>query len=114
MDKYIQIEWTCPTLEEGRKIARELVEQKLVACANIVSHIESIYHWEGKVESDQEVKVLFKTESIHFERIKSYIETHASYDVPAILAIPILDGNAGYLKWISETVITSSVSKGDS
>lgn len=113
MIKYIQIEWTCPSLEEGRKIAKALVEQRLVACANLVPLVESIYHWEGKIETDQEVKVLLKTESVHFERIKSYIETHASYDVPAILVFPIQEGNGSYLAWLSEAV-TSSASRDDS
>lgn len=113
MAQYIQIEWTCSSLEEGRKIARDLVDQRLVACANLVPHIESIYHWEGKVEADQEVKVLLKTESVHFEAIKSYIETHASYDVPAILVFSIEEGNGNYLRWLSEAV-TSSASRDDS
>jgi len=102
MTNCIQIQWTSSSIEEARKIGYALVENKLVACVNILPHVESIYSWEGKIESDQEVEVLLKTDESHFEEIKSYIEKHASYDVPAILAFPVLAGNADYLSWINQ------------
>ncbi|HSX04190.1 MAG TPA: divalent cation tolerance protein CutA, partial [Rhabdochlamydiaceae bacterium] len=58
MSKFIYINWTCRNLEEARKVARHLIEKKLVACANIIPHIESLYLWNDKIETDQEVKVI--------------------------------------------------------
>ena len=104
MTSYIQIQWTSSSIEEARKISYRLLEKKLVACVNILPHVESLYFWQGKIERDREVEVLFKTDHAHFEEIKSYIEKSTSYDIPAILAFPILDGNADYLSWIHRVI----------
>ena len=97
----------------GKKVASALIEKRLVACANLVPHVESIYRWEGEIETDKEVKVLLKTKSDLVEKVIAYVEAHASYDVPAILVFPILEGNTNYLDWLSEAV-TSSASRDDS
>jgi periplasmic divalent cation tolerance protein len=100
----VLILWTCATLEEARRICRELVEKKLVACANIIPHVESIYIWEDKVESGSESKVFLKTLDFHFELVRDYIKEHCSYAVPEISKIPIDSGNPDYFRWVEDTV----------
>ncbi len=100
----ILILWTCATLEEARCICKELVERKLVACANIIPHVESIYFWEKKVEKGSESKVFLKTLECHFEAVKDYIKAHCSYDVPEVSQIPIDKGNADYFRWVEQSV----------
>ena len=100
----ILILWTCATLEEARRICHELVEKRLVACANIFPHIESIYLWEENVESGNEVKVFLKTLNSHFELVRDYIKEHCSYDVPEVSKISIDDGNPDYIDWIASAV----------
>lgn len=98
----VLILWTCATLEEARRICHELVEKKLVACANIIPHVESIYLWEDKVESGNESKVFLKTLDSHFQQVRDYIREHCSYDVPEVSKITIDAGNPDYLRWVGE------------
>ena len=64
---FIQIYWTCGSLDEARKISRQLVEAKLVACANIIPWVESIFIWNDQLDTSQETKVIFKTRDEHFD-----------------------------------------------
>lgn len=100
----ILILWTCATLEEARRICRELVEKKWVACANIIPHVESIYFWQEKVETGSESKIFFKTTQDRFESVKNYIKEHCSYEVPEVSQIHIDDGNADYFRWVETTL----------
>jgi periplasmic divalent cation tolerance protein len=100
----VLILWTCATLEEARRICHQLVEKKLVACANIIPHVESIYLWEEKVENSNESKVFLKTLDSHFESVKDYIKDHCSYDVPEVSKMLIDDCNPDYFRWVENTV----------
>ncbi|MGC2194111.1 MAG: divalent-cation tolerance protein CutA [Terriglobales bacterium] len=95
---------TASSLEEGRKIARDLVERRLAACVNIVSKIESVYRWEDKVEAAQEFLLLIKTTETAFARVREAIQQLHSYEVPECIALSIEDGSLAYLKWIDESV----------
>lgn len=89
-------------MAEARKIASALVERKLIACASLLSHVESIYEWKGKVEQENEILILMKTRASHFKKIRDFIEENASYEVPEILSVAIQGGNKAYLSWIKE------------
>ncbi len=101
---YIQIHWTCGSLDEARKIARQLVETRLVATANIIPWVESIFMWDNQLDTAQETKVIFKTKEECFEKVKSFILEHAKYEVPEILKIVVAGGNEDYLAWVDESV----------
>lgn len=100
----IQIQWTCPNVEEAKKIIYLLLEKKLIACANIIPHITSIYAWKGAIETAQEVKVLLKTLDQHFLAIRTLIQENCSYDVPEISKIIIDEANPPYLEWLKEEI----------
>ena len=89
--------------EEAAAIARNLVEARLAACANIVRNIRSIYAWQGKVEDDSEVFMILKTKKSLFDPLSTRIRELHSYDVPEIIALPIIMGSEDYLKWIRES-----------
>ncbi|HSX04647.1 MAG TPA: divalent-cation tolerance protein CutA, partial [Rhabdochlamydiaceae bacterium] len=92
-------------LEEARKVARHLIEKKLVACANIIPHIESLYLWNDKIETDQEVKVIFKTKDSHFDRVRDYIEKNGSYEVPEVSKITLDEINPAYKTYLNNSLI---------
>jgi periplasmic divalent cation tolerance protein len=89
--------------DEAVKIARALVEAKLAACANIINNVRSIYAWEGKVEDDSELLMVIKTRRSIFSDLAAKVRELHSYDVPEIIALPIVDGSAEYLKWLNES-----------
>jgi periplasmic divalent cation tolerance protein len=96
---------TCGSAKEARRIAGALVEQKLAACVNILdSRVQSIYRWNGKVESAREFLLVIKTSRRRLAVLQKKIEQLHSYDVPEIIALPIVAGSRGYLAWINESV----------
>lgn len=105
MTEFIQIHWTCQDIKEAREISALLIKKKLVACAQIIPEIESIYFWKENIESQKEVKVTFKTVKKHFESVKKTILEKAKYQIPEILETPIIDGHHSYLNWISESTV---------
>lgn len=110
MNKFGQVQWTASTIEEARRIATELVEKKLVACANIFPHIESIYIWNGKLEKGHEIKVILKIRTDLFSIVKDFIEANCSYEVPSITLMYFEDGNEAFLNWVySSTTGSESV-----
>ncbi len=93
---------TTGSIEEARKIARMLVEEKVVACVNIIPKIESIYRWKGNIEEDNECVLLAKTTDKNIDKAIQRIKELHSYDVPDIVAIPITHGFKDYLDWVEE------------
>ena len=98
---------TCGTLEESRKIARELVEKRLAACVNVVTHaVESFYPWAGKLENSSEYLLMIKTTEDRIEELQACVVSRHSYDTPEFIVLPIVAGSEDYLKWLSESVGT--------
>ena len=95
---------TAGSEEEARKVAHHLVDHQLAACVNIVPGIESIYRWQGKVESAREWLLLIKTTAEKFPAVRDAIRKVHSYDLPECIAIEIEDGSAEYLQWIGDSV----------
>lgn len=87
--------------EEGATIAKTLLAEKLAACVSITP-INSFYTWQGKINQDREWQLLIKTRFNLFERLAQRIKTLHSYDVPEIIALPIVAGDSSYLNWIAE------------
>src|SRR6266436_8858389 len=93
---------TCGSIAEARKIGRNVVEQKLAACANIVRGVESIYRWKGKVERAREVLVVMKTTVRRLRELEREVNRVHSYNVPEFIVLPIVAGSREYLKWVKE------------
>jgi periplasmic divalent cation tolerance protein len=102
-DKQIVLS-TAGSEDEARKIAWNLIERQFAACVNIVPGIESIYHWNGKIESSREWLLLIKTTAARFSDVQKAIRELHSYDLPECIAISIEGGSAEYLNWIGESV----------
>lgn len=94
---------TFPDAELARSVSRQLVEQKLAACANIGSDVESIYHWQGKIEEGRETLVFFKTTRSRFDEFQRVLRSLHPYEVPEIVAVPIADGLPAYLEWVESS-----------
>ncbi len=90
--------------EEAGTIARALLDRRLAACVNILPRIESIYRWQGKVESAQEWLLLIKTSEERFPAVCEAIRELHSYELPECIALNIEDGSPAYLKWLAESV----------
>ena len=91
---------TTPSVEEARHIGKILVEEKLAACANILPGMESLYRWEGKMESATETVLIAKTRSEKRAALQSRVLELHSYDCPCIVFLPLTGGNPAYLQWI--------------
>jgi periplasmic divalent cation tolerance protein len=104
MEKIIQIITTADNRGIIERIGRDLVENRLVACAQIIGPIQSIYRWKGNVENANEWLLLMKSKASLYPAIEEEIQRHHPYELPEIIAIDIDKGLAGYLDWVaSET-----------
>lgn len=92
---------TCPSLDVARKIGKSLVEDKLVACVNLLEVKESIYFWEGKVVHDPEVLMIMKSPKKKFEKLESRVKELHPYSVPEIVALSPLEVNKDYFNWLN-------------
>jgi periplasmic divalent cation tolerance protein len=96
---------TCGSLKEARTIARSLVERKLAACVNLLpTAIESVYRWRGKLDSAREFLLIVKTTRRRFKAVQKEIRRVHSYEVPEVIALPIVSGSRDYLNWVTESV----------
>lgn len=95
---------TAPSEDMARDIARTLLEQKLAACVNLIPAVASMYTWEGELCSDEEVLLVIKSTSRAFNELAAAVRNVHPYDVPEIIALPIVAGSQDYLGWIDEVV----------
>ena len=95
----------CASSREARRIARALVEKRLAACVNIIATpVESLYRWKAKIEKAREHSLLIKTTRECFAAVEKTIRELHSYEVPEIIAVPIVAGSRAYLSWLEENV----------
>ena len=95
---------TCPDQSSAEMLARLIVAEQLAACVSILPGVQSIYQWQGAIETAQEHLLLIKSHQSHFERLSCCITTVHPYDVPEIIALPITEGSVEYLKWIDASL----------
>lgn len=91
---------TCDSEEQAGRIARALVEQRLAACVNIVPGARSIYHWKGQVEDAAEWMLIIKSRRDLMDDLRTAIGKIHSYEVPELLAVPVVDSSESYLAWL--------------
>lgn len=91
---------TCETAEEAERLARHLLELKLVACVNILPGVRSIYRWKDKVEESTELLLVIKSRRDMLTRLRAEIEKIHSYEIPEVLVLPVVDGSEAYLAWL--------------
>ena len=102
--KHIVIFITAISENEAQNIANVLLEQKKAACVNIISGVNSKFWWKGKIDSSRETLLVVKTRASMFTKIIELVRTVHSYEIPEIIALPIIDGNDDYLKWLDTEV----------
>lgn len=94
---------TFPDVGTAKKIAHTLLEEALIACANILPAVDSIYFWQNKIEENSEALVIFKLTAARFAQFSERLRALHPYDVPEIIRLDISDGNPDYLRWIGES-----------
>lgn len=93
---------TCESDQQAQQIATHLLKKRLVACVNILPAIQSLYWWNDEIQKDSEIALLAKTTQDKCAEIIERVSGIHSYDTPCVVAWPIVEGQADYLKWISE------------
>ena len=104
MNGHIVVFTTAGSKEEANKLSRGLVEEKLAYCVNTVPSIQSTYFWEGKLCVDEELLLVIKTQERKFTAVESWVRKNHSYEIPELIALPIVKGSADYLKCIDDWV----------
>lgn len=92
---------TCPDSVTAERLSREIVEGRLAACVNIIPGIQSVFRWEGKVQSESETLLVIKTVRGRYAELEASLQAAHPYDVPEILLIPVGAGLPAYLEWVS-------------
>ncbi len=103
---YIVVFVTAKDKQEAEKISRGLLEAKLIACANILEGVHSLYWWQGKIDSSQEALLVLKTKTSLFKKVQAKVKALHSYQTPEIIALPLADGSPDYLRWIDSSILS--------
>jgi len=99
---YILVFITASSEKEGEKIASALIKERLAACVNLIGGMKSTFRWKGQVSTEKEILLIAKTKDVRFEKLKKRVTELHSYEVPEIVALPILAGFEKYLSWIEK------------
>ena len=91
---------TCGSEEEARKLAAALVEKHVAACVNITAPVTSVYRWKGLVEEAKEWMLVIKSRRERFDELRVMLEGAHSYELPEVLALPVVEGSPNYLAWV--------------
>lgn len=94
---------TVPNKDAGKKLAESIVTEKLAACVNRVPGVESVYFWDGKIQTDSEELLIIKTRESLLEALTEHVKSNHEYDVPEVISMPITGGNLKYLEWIKNS-----------
>jgi len=100
----IMVFMTTATKQEAQTIVRSLLNKHLIACANVLGPVNSQFWWQGKIDKAKEFLVLMKSDEKLFEKLSKTIKRMHSYEVPEILALPIIEGWSPYLKWLNASL----------
>ena len=104
MSSYIIVLVTTADKAEAEKMAQSLLKEKLIACANIINPVTSFFHWSGKIDKAEEWLVVMKSRMDLFAQLAERVKAHHSYEVPEILALPIVEGSKAYFDWMGEVL----------
>jgi len=102
-DFYIALT-TCPNIDVATKIAQRAIKQQLAACVNIVPDIQSVYRWQGKIETDNELLLVMKTKQQTLNALENFIQQQHPYETPEFICITIESGSQAYLDWITHSL----------
>jgi|ERR1022692_2607395 periplasmic divalent cation tolerance protein len=100
MTDKIVILTTCSTEEEAERLARLLLDSRLAACVSVIPQIRSFYHWKGAIEAAGECLLLIKSSRELFDSVRATLEAAHSYEVPELLALPVIEGSSNYMNWL--------------
>jgi periplasmic divalent cation tolerance protein len=100
MEQYIVVYITCASKAEADELAAKIVSDRLAACATIIDGVKSVFHWHGKIDNAEESLIILKTRKKLLKELINFVQLHHSYDVPEIIALPIVGGSDDYLNWI--------------
>ncbi|QQS16920.1 MAG: divalent-cation tolerance protein CutA [Neisseriales bacterium] len=103
--KILMVLCNVPDKEIALRIAQALIKGKLAACVNILSPCQSLYHWEGTIQSSQEIPLLIKTTNACYQALEACIIGLHPYSMPEIVAIPITQASSGYLNWVRQSCV---------
>ena len=95
---------TTSSKDEAQRISQALLEQKKAACVNIIPNIGSSFWWNGKIDSSREYLLIVKTKASLLNELVNIVKQMHSYEIPEVIALPVVGGNSEYLKWIDETI----------
>jgi len=96
---------TASSREEAEKISRVLLEERLIACANIFDPVTSLYWWKGEIRKNAEALLIAKTKESLVDQLIERVKALHSYECPCIVSFPLVKGNPDFLKWISEETL---------
>lgn len=91
---------TCASEQEAEKLARSLIEERVAACVNVIPGIRSYYRWKGTIETGDEYLLLIKSSRDRLAALRTSLEKEHSYEVPEVLALPVVEGSPNYLTWL--------------
>lgn len=103
MSEYLEVVTTFETVGDAEVMAGAIIDQKLGACCSIVK-IESVYRWKGDVQFEHEFQLTIKTKASLYEKLEKYIIENHPYEIPQIIAVPVINGSKEYIKWLEDQV----------